>query len=348
MIEFRREGKINFILGNLLNMIRSDSVVFFICHVIRWLATLLILSEGVCQISIDDNRVRKNILASLRYNYYIYKPTNNILTMSNKHTEVLKIYEQKLKYFRFSPHTVKIYCHYTGKFLEKVDKYHQHLVSSDFQKYLDEFKFTSVSQQNQVINAIKFLYEKVLNKKYDKVSFERPRKGKHLPRIIDREYLISCINKIQNIKHKAIIMLAYSVGLRVSEVINLRISDIDSARMVITIRQAKGKKDRIVPLSPGVLALLRDYYKQYKPKVYLFNGQDSEQYSATSCNAIVKQYIGKNYHFHLLRHSCFTSLLENGTDLRIIQKVAGHNSSKTTEIYTHVSTALLNKIQLPV
>lgn len=143
-------------------------------------------------------------------------------------------------------------------------------------------------------------------------------------------------------------MLAYSVGLRVSEVINLKITDIDSSRMIITIRQAKGKKDRVVPLSPNVLNVLREYFKEFKPKVFLFNGQFDPQYSATSCNAIVKQYLGNRYHFHLLRHSCFTNLLEGGTDLRIIQKIAGHASSKTTEIYTHVSTQLLHKVALPV
>jgi site-specific recombinase XerD len=230
-----------------------------------------------------------------------------------------------------------------------VDKYPQHLVSNDFQNYLNKYHFTSISQQNQIINAIKFLYEKVLDKKYDKINFQRPRKEKHLPQIIDRDFLLDKINQIQNLKHKAIISLAYSVGLRVSEVINLKIEDIDSKRMLINIRQAKGKKDRIVPLSRNILEILRKYYVRFKPKIYLFNGQNNSlQYSSESCNKLVKHYIGKEYHFHLLRHSCFTALLEQGTDLRVIQKIAGHSSSKTTEIYTHVSTNLLNKVLLPI
>lgn len=268
--------------------------------------------------------------------------------MNNKYTEILKICEAKLKYFHYSQRTIEIYIHYISKFLEKTDKYAGHLVSADFQTYLNNYQFTSVSQQNQIINAIKFLYEKGLGKKYDKVSFERPRSEKHLPQIIDREYLINKISGIQNLKHKAILSLAYSVGLRVSEVVNLKISDIDSKRMVITINQAKGRKDRILPLSPNILSLLREYYKEYNPKEYLFNGQFDVKYSATSCNQLVKNYLGKSYHFHLLRHSCFTTLLECGTDLRIIQKMAGHSSSKTTEIYTHVSTALLSRVQLPL
>jgi site-specific recombinase XerD len=222
------------------------------------------------------------------------------------------------------------------------------LTGLDFQKYLDNYKFTSISQQNQVINSIRFLYKYGLGRRYDKVTFKRPRREKKLPQVIDKDYLLDKISKIDNLKHKTIISLGYSVGLRVSEIINLKIEDVDSKRMIINIRQAKGRKDRIVPLSENMLALLRTYYKSYKPKEYLFNGQFSSQYSSESCNQIIKKYIGSKHHFHQLRHSCFTALLECGTDLRIIQNIAGHSSSKTTEIYTHVSTQLLNKINLPI
>lgn len=260
--------------------------------------------------------------------------------------EFLKILIQKLKYFNYSNRTIEMYSHYVEKFLIKTNKYPQHLVSNDFQNYLNNYKFTSISQQNQIINSIKFLYEKVLNKKYSKVSFQRPRKEKHLPQVIDREFLLSKISKIENLKHKAITSLGYSVGLRVSEVINLKIEDIDSKRMIINIRQSKGRKDRIVPLTQNILELLRQYYIEYKPKEYLFNGQTNLKYSSASCNNIVKQYLGKKYHFHLLRHSCFTNLTEQGIDLRVIQKLAGHTSCKTTEIYTHVSKNILQKLPL--
>jgi len=142
--------------------------------------------------------------------------------------------------------------------------------------------------------------------------------------------------------------LAYSTGMRVSEVINLKIVDIDSKRMVIKICQSKGNKDRYVPLTPKILNLLRSYFRHCRPKEYLFNGQNSSKYSPTSCNKIVKKYLSKDYHFHMLRHSCFTHLLESGVDLRIIQKIAGHSSSKTTEVYTHVSSALLSNIEMPI
>jgi site-specific recombinase XerD len=117
---------------------------------------------------------------------------------------------------------------------------------------------------------------------------------------------------------------------------------------MIHIRDAKGRKDRIVPLSEIVLNVLREYYKKYKPKIYLFNGQNSLQYSVSSCQKIYKKYIDQNSSIHTLRHSSFTNLLENGTNLRVIQSIAGHSSSKTTEIYTHVSKKLLNKVALPI
>ncbi len=154
----------------------------------------------------------------------------------------------KLTYFNYSKKTIEMYSHYLIKFLESINKYPQHLTSDDFQSYLNTYNFTSISQQNQIINSIKFYYEKVLNKKYNKIDFQRPRTEKHLPQIIDKEFLLDKISKITNIKHKSIISLAFSVGLRVSEVINLKIVDIDSKRMIININQAKGKKDRIVPI----------------------------------------------------------------------------------------------------
>lgn len=263
-------------------------------------------------------------------------------------SRLTEIVNQKLVYFNYSPRTIKVYINYIDRFMNEVNKPYDKLTSSDFQSYLDTYQFTSVSQQNQIINSIKFLYNKVLDKKYVKVDFTRPRSEKRLPQVIDKDFLLTQINKIQNLKHKAIISLSYSVGLRVSEIVNLKISDIDSKRMIIIIHQSKGRKDRIVPLSPTILLLLREYYRLYKPTIYLFNGQTSSQYSSTSCNQIVKKYLGKEYHFHLLRHSCFTSLLESGTDLRIIQKLAGHSNIKTTEIYTHVSNKLLSKINLPI
>lgn len=263
--------------------------------------------------------------------------------------KIIKICEQKFIYLNYSPRTKDNYLRHIKDFLKSLgNRQVIHCNANDFQSYLDNYSFTSVSQQNQVINSIRFLYKFGLNKKYDKVSFKRPKSEKKLPRVIDGDFIKEQLSKINNLKHKAILTLTYSVGLRVSEIVNLKILDIDSKRMLIHIKNAKGKKDRIVPLSPIVLDLLREYWKEYKPEEYLFNGQFSAQYSIKSCQAIYKKYIDPNSSIHTLRHSSFTNLLENGTDLRIIQKIAGHSSSKTTEIYTHVSNQTLSKVNLPI
>lgn len=263
-------------------------------------------------------------------------------------TNYYEICNQKLKYLNYSDRTVKSYLFYIDQFLNRIKISPTRLTSGDFQSYLDNYKFTSVSQQNQLINAIRFLYKFGLEKKYDKVSFKRPRSEKKLPRVIDGDFIKHQLSKIENIKHRSLLTLTYSVGLRVSEVTSLKIEDIDSKRMVIHIKNAKGRKDRIVPLSQNVLELLREYFKEYKPKEFLFNGQNSVKYSVGSCQKIYKKYIDSVSSIHTLRHSSFTNMLESGTDLRIIQKIAGHSSSKTTEIYTHVSTGLMSKVNLPI
>ena len=156
-----------------------------------------------------------------------------------------------------------------------------------------------------------------------------------------------------NIKHRCILMLIYSAGLRRSELINLKISDIDSERMVVHIKGAKGKKDRISLLSENILHLLRDYYKIYKLRIYLFEGATGEKYSSSSvANSLKKSAqragIKKRVTPHVLRHSFAAHLLEQGTDLRYIQESLGHNSSKTTEIYTHVSKKAIDRIRNPI
>lgn len=263
--------------------------------------------------------------------------------------KIIKICEQKFIYLNYSPRTKENYMYHIIQFIKKFEnKQIVHLNSKDFQNYLDNYKFSSVSQQNQVINSIRFLYKYGLDKKYDKVSFKRPKSEKKLPRVINKDFLLEKISKIDNLKHKSIITLAFSTGLRVSEVCNLKIEDVDSKRMLILVKNGKGRKDRFVPLSITVLNLLRRYFQEYNPKEYLFNGQFDLKYSTRSCNQIVKKYVGRDYHFHLLRHSQATALLESGTDLRVIQKILGHQNVKTTEIYTHVSSNILSKVQLPI
>lgn len=268
--------------------------------------------------------------------------------MNKKGISTLKICKQKLKFLNYSKNTISCYLWYIDKFLKSQNKSAKHLNSKDFQSYLDNYKFTSISQQNQVINSIRFLYKYGLEKKYEKVSFSRPIKEKKLPIVIDGKLIRERLERIDNLKHRAILSLTYSLGLRVSEVVNLKIEDIDSKRMLVHIRNSKGKKDRYLPLSEYMLKLLRSYWVVYKPTIFLFNGHNSIQYSVGSCQKIYKKYIDANSSIHTLRHSSFTNLLENGTDLRIIQEIAGHSSSKTTEIYTHVSNRVLSNVNLPL
>jgi site-specific recombinase XerD len=264
--------------------------------------------------------------------------------------KILKIFEEKLRYKNYSEKTINLYVSYLSFFLIQEDVKDAYGVTTQkIVNFLEKKSYSSTSQQNQYIGCLKLFAKYVLNKKDIHLSkIERPKSEKKLPQVIDHNHIINQLSKIENIKHKAILTLTYSVGLRVSEVVNLKIEDIDSKRMLIHIKNAKGKKDRIVPLSQTVLILLREYWKEYKSKIYLFNGQNSYQYSIQSCQKIYKKYIDESSSIHTLRHSSFTNLLESGTDLRIIQKIAGHSSSKTTEIYTHVSNQLLSKVNLPI
>lgn len=268
--------------------------------------------------------------------------------MNTKSKSTIEKMKKIMRVRNYSEQTVSSYCGYVEKFLLNYSKDPYHIPVYEVKTYLQDYKYTSVYQQNQIINGIKFFYREVLNIKLKSLNITRPRKEKKLPQVIDKVFLKETILTIQNIKHKAILSLGYSCGLRVSEVINLKIKDIDSKRMLILIENGKGNKDRYVPLSEPLLSILREYYTKEKPKIFLFNGQFKNQYSTTSCNKIIKKYIGVKYHFHQLRHTFATTLLENGIDLRIIQSCLGHSSSKTTEIYTHVSNNLLQRITLPI
>lgn len=211
----------------------------------------------------------------------------------------------------------------------------------------------SDSYINQMLNAIKFYYEVVEEMPNRFYSIDRPRKKSNLPKVISLEEVQSIIKNTNNIKHKCIVSLIYSAGLRRQELLNLKLEDIDSKRMVIRINNAKGFKDRYSILSEMVLLDLRTYFKKWKPKEYLFEGPHGEKYSGESVAKIIKKAtqkagIRKNITPHILRHSFATHLLENGVDLRYIQSLLGHASTKTTEIYTHVATHNIKDIKSPI
>jgi len=261
----------------------------------------------------------------------------------------VELYSEDLKLKNYSENTISNYSNQVKLFLEHFNNVATKPSEiSEKQIKIWLLLANSINGRKHRISAVKLFYQLTGKQPLKFKHIEYPRSEKKLPQIIDKDFLLEQINKIENKKHKAIIALAYSTGMRVSEVCNLKIADIDSKRMIITIRQSKGKKDRIVGLSEKILEILRIYFTEYKPKEFLFNGQFDLKYSSTSCNQIVKKYLGKEYHFHLLRHSNATALLEAGTDLRIIQKHLGHASSKTTEIYTHVSTNIISKMMLPI
>ena len=277
--------------------------------------------------------------------------------MRNLMNKVVEKYNNLLIQKRYSNNTIKTYCNYFKDFVVSFENDNLEGITIDqINSYilgLIETKNISISQQNQRINSIKFYYEKVLGRQKQYYELHRPNKEHKLPKVLSKNEIKSILNSCINIKHKSILMLIYSAGLRRSELLNLTINDIDSERMVININCAKGMKDRISLLSEHLLELLRNYFKAYKPKKYLFEGQNGGKYSPTSVANILKKAalkagIRKTVTPHMLRHSFATHLLEQGTDLRYIQDLLGHNSSKTTEIYTHVSKKAIDKIRNPV
>ena len=225
----------------------------------------------------------------------------------------------------------------------------------DIKKYIQEIvkQGKSLSHQNQTINAIKFYYEQVLDMPQRFYEIQRPRQEQKLPSVLSEEEVLKVISATANLKHKAILVTIYSCGLRLSELLNLKIPDIQSDRHLLLIRDGKGKKDRHTILSATTLSLLRKYYLVFKPKEYLFEGQHGGRYSGKSVQNIIKHSlqsakIKRHASVHTLRHSFATHLLENGTDLRYIQTLLGHSSPKTTEIYAHVSTKGLRDVVSPI
>ena len=267
--------------------------------------------------------------------------------MKNKHIKYgsLKKYDEYLRYKNYAENSINTYIHYVYLFLSSFKKDAYHISAKEAEIFLQNYKYTSVSQQNQFISSIKVFYKYVLKSKLKNINLERPRKENKLPKVIDYNHLKKSISKVVNTKHKCILMLAYSTGMRCSEIINLKLKDIDINRGVIYVRNAKGRKDRVVIICESLEKLLYHYIEEYNPQVYLLNGQNKEKYSSTSINNIVKNNIGKEYHVHLLRHSYATHQLESGTDLIYIQNTLGHKKPETTQIYTHVSLNALKNIK---
>lgn len=273
---------------------------------------------------------------------------------ANDLTELRRLMRLK----NYSHKTIKSYlsCLRTfTKFFERSDP--RNLTGEEIRTFLlhlmdvEEFSAASI---NQMINAIRFYYVEYLKKPLIVGDIPRPRNVKKLPSVLDKTEVKRIFDAVSNLKHKALLMVTYSGGLRVGEVVRLQLEDIDSTRMTIHVHKAKGRKDRYTILGKKTLTVLRAYYKSYHPSRWLFEGQQSGHHiterSAQQVfkDAAARANIHKNVSIHSLRHSFTTHLLESGVDIRYIQELLGHRSMKTTEIYTHVSRRKLSEIQNPI
>jgi len=273
-----------------------------------------------------------------------------------KKQEIIERFHKHLVIEDYSKQTIKSYSSALKLFLEFVEILNLDQVTEkeiqDYLYYCKNKKNYSFSAMKQAIASIRYLYLKVLLKPPPQSLSIELRKPNRLPIVLSKKNIVKMIKVTSNLKHKTILLLIYSAGLRLGELLNLKLGDIDSETMKIHIRQSKGKKDRYIMLSENVLKLLREYYKLYKPKDYIIEGQKGGKYSPKSVQnifkaALKKAGIKKKATVHTLRHSFATHLLDEGTDIRYIQELLGHRKLETTQIYTHVSSYSINKIKSP-
>jgi len=269
---------------------------------------------------------------------------------------ILKNVKDDMRLKRYSVKTINTYYTCLAQYLQYFNgREYEEIESHEIKQYLLTLvdKGYSRSTQNQAINSIKYYYEKILKRPREVYYIERPRKARRIPAvlsIIEFQRLIQCV---KNMKHKTMLLLVYSCGLRAGELLNLQVRDIDGKRFLVNVREGKGVKDRIIPLSKFMLQVLREYYKTYRPGTWLFESPNKEKYSYTSLSNImrkasVRAKITKNVSLHTLRHSYATHMLDSGIDIRYIQEILGHSSIMTTEIYTHVTTKDLQKLTNPL
>lgn len=283
-------------------------------------------------------------------------PDNSSIHAINAH--VLPAMQQALILKSYSPSTIRTYINEVGVFLRTIqhhpaDKFSTQRIK-DYLQYCAEKLKLGENTLHSRMNGLKFYFEQVLKKEKLFWDIPRPKKGIQLPKVLSKEEMIRLLKAIENLKHKTMIMLGYACGLRVSEITGLETKDLDEDRRLLLIRKAKGKKDRIVSLSPVMLVMLREYQSKYKPEKYLFEGQyKGTAYSSRSLELIIKSAkdkagIKKTGSMHMLRHSFATHLLEKGTDVVFIQKLLGHNNLKTTLRYLHVTNKDLVNILSPI
>jgi site-specific recombinase XerD len=277
--------------------------------------------------------------------------------LSDENLQQLEMMVKTLQLKAYSPNTIRVYKDEMAALMRLLGNFPVYgLTAAQIKSYLLwllQKRNLSETKVHSSLNAIKFYFEQVLHQTKMFLEIPRPKRPLKLPTVHSQNEIKNILNAKENMKHKTMLMTGYAAGLRISEIVKLKPGDIDSERMVIYIRSGKGKKDRQVSLSTVLLKQLRVYYTQFKPKEYLFEGADGGPYSVRSLQKVfqsAKQLSGnqKTGGIHSLRHSYATHLMENGTDIRIIQELLGHNSLRTTERYTHVSRKLISKIESPL
>lgn len=270
------------------------------------------------------------------------------------HTRLLRNY---MEFRKYSVNSIENYCSNFSGFLsyfEKEGVTHPERINSDMIiSFLSRFK--EPSTHSGYHSAIKLYYEKIAKNGIEKFKYiERPKKSNKLPIVLSIDEIQKMFSVCENLKHKVVLALLYSCGLRISELVNLKWIHIDRSRKIVNIIQAKGKKDRQVGLPNHIIPLLEEYWREYKSKEYVLNGWKNEpQYTQESIRNVIKQLaekakIKKKVNPHLIRHCYATHLVEAGTDINLIQKLLGHSSVKTTNIYLHISDSHISKIESPI
>ncbi|MFK7936252.1 MAG: tyrosine-type recombinase/integrase [Saprospiraceae bacterium] len=271
--------------------------------------------------------------------------------------EAITLLVEKLTLARMSIATIKTYKHHlAGVLFYYKDFDPRDITVPNVQQYLlyqIRFKKIAESTQNQIISAVKAYWEKVLNRDKQFIQIPRPKKPRKLPNVLSTEEVVLLINATENLKHKLILLLIYSAGMRLGEVVNLLVRDININRRAIHIKAAKGKRDRYVTLAETVIPYLQSYKKQYQPNRWLFEGQYGGKYSKRSVQSIFKKALKKARvdpyaTVHTLRHSYATHCIEDGHNLKSVQEALGHQSLKTTEVYLHISSQALKKLKSPI
>ena len=278
--------------------------------------------------------------------------------MKNQFSKCIDKLQLELEYRNFSPSSVKSYCTTMSAMEERLGKVLSSITTEEFKVYLHDLIFNqrrSTSLINQHISAFKIFYSDILKNDWERIKIKRPKKVQKLPVVLSMDEVERLISVIINIKHRAMVMLLYSAGLRRSELLQIKPSDIDSENMKIHVRQGKGKKDRFTILSSKCLELLRLHYKLNRPKTYLFEPQGNEgsTIAPTSLANILKKNaqkanIKKEVSPHTLRHSFATHMLEQGVNIKLIQRFLGHTSLKTTSVYLHLTNIDLTKVKSPL